>query len=117
MEPGRSAWAVSVDGDNVQETYTNPAAAAPPRIRPLPAPRARRTSNDNESCGPWEIGTRDANEGPAEWADFTLAVFHQTTPGAANLRVADCGTTPEATGRSPSKTDGLAGFEVEVPPA
>ena len=111
---GTSAWAVSIDGNgNAQETYTRP--AAPPRIGSPDVESTAAAGNQRELAPAWEIGTRNVNNVPRNADGFTLAVFRQDEPGAAALRVADCGTAPTGYGTlEPSKTDGLAGFEVEV---
>ena len=121
---GIGTWAVPItsDDDNgygandsvADEVFTRP--AAPPSITSAGSESTDASGNDNEKLAPaWEIGTRNANNVPRNAADFTLAVFHQNQPDAAALKVADCGTTPEGYGTfEPDKTDGLAGFEIEV---
>ena len=130
---GTSAWAVSIQGDddngygndtdndsNVQETYTRP--AAPPRITSAGSESTPADGNDNEKLAPaWEIGTRNVNNVPREEEDFNVTVYFQNAAGAAALRVAACGSAQDdlegyaliANGDL-KKTDGLAGFEVEV---
>ena len=122
---GTSAWAVPITNDDdrgygandsvADEIFTRP--AAPPSIASAGSESTPASGSDNEQLMPaWEIGTRGVTNVPRNAEDFNLAVFVSTDPGAASLRAADCGTTPDGYAASfePGKTDGLSGFEVEV---
>ena len=124
---GTSAWAVSIQGDtadygsddNVQETFTRP--AAPPTPTSAGSTSIPAANNENEKLAPaWEIGTRGVDNVPRNAADFNLMIFESMTSSAASLRVADCGTAaPDdyaavTLSDQDDVSDGLSGFEVEV---
>ncbi len=128
---GTGAWAVSdtqdatgtddatyATGGFAAETYTRP--AAPLRAGSPDVDSVDATGSNNERLGlTWEIGTRSASDVPRESGDFNAVVFVQNVnaPDADTMKVANCDTTTAPEGYTlvtPTKADGLSGFEVSV---
>ena len=113
---GTGTWAVP---PAAAETYTRP--AAPPRGGTPDIESVDATDTNNEQLGlTWEIGTRSVSNVPRESDDFNVFVFAQDDemPDADALKVANCGSAAP-TGYevvTPTKADGLSGFEVSVAP-